>query len=325
MLCGLCGWRRAAADLTLAVMTADERMTAFVTGAAGFLGTELVRVLRRRGHRVFGLTRSIEGAERLRRSGAVPVMGDLLESGQWHDEAAADWVFHLTPHCTTRGSATAAARVSMDGRLLDTLGMAATRRIVYVADASYYGATGSRPITEDRPPLPFARGRRLMPALTRLDGYIVTGLPVVTAFPGVIYGNGSWLREGVIDPVMADRRVLRLGSAVAWVSPIHVHDCARALVHLAEHGEAGARYFLANSQPIRMRDFALTVARLLRRRLRLWRLPAPVTRRLADSALTDYLRGHSLFSNIRLRGTGFRFAYPTVDDGLREILEVPHE
>ena len=27
-----------------------------------------------------------------------PVMGDLLEPGQWQDEAAADWVFHLPPH-----------------------------------------------------------------------------------------------------------------------------------------------------------------------------------------------------------------------------------
>ena len=48
-----------------------------------------------RGCRVFGLTPSVEAAERVRRLGATPVMGDLLEPGQWQDEAAADWVFHL--------------------------------------------------------------------------------------------------------------------------------------------------------------------------------------------------------------------------------------
>ena len=143
-------------------MTTETRLTAFVTGAAGFLGTELVKVLRSRGHQVFGLARSVEGAERLRRAGAVAVRGDLFEDGQWQDEAAADWVFHVAPHSgcrrLARGAVESAARVSMDAHLLDMLATAPTRRIVYVADASYYGATGVRPITEDQAPRPYARG-----------------------------------------------------------------------------------------------------------------------------------------------------------------------
>lgn len=79
-------------------MATDTRTTTFVTGAAGLMGSELVKVLVVRRHRVFGLTDSVEAAERVRRAGAVPVMGDLLEPGPWQDEAAADWVFHLPPH-----------------------------------------------------------------------------------------------------------------------------------------------------------------------------------------------------------------------------------
>src|SRR6476659_4068679 len=101
-------------------MTGDARPTAFVTGAAGFIGSELVKVLVARGHQVFGLAQCAEAAERVRRAGAVPVMGDLLEPGQWQDEAATDWVFHLPPHPVwerrlthTRAGAIARARVSM--------------------------------------------------------------------------------------------------------------------------------------------------------------------------------------------------------------------
>ena len=79
-------------------MTTDTRATAFVTGAAGFIGTALVKLLVARGHQVLGLTTSSKGAERVHRAGAVPVIGDLLVPGQWQDEAAADWVFHLPPH-----------------------------------------------------------------------------------------------------------------------------------------------------------------------------------------------------------------------------------
>ena len=99
------------------------------------------------------------------------------------------------------------ARVLMDAHLLDAVAAGATRRIVYVADTSCYGATGPRPITEDALPEPSAWGRCLTPALERLEGYIVAGQPIVAAFPGWVYGNGGWFRDRVIEPVMAGRRV----------------------------------------------------------------------------------------------------------------------
>jgi uncharacterized protein YbjT (DUF2867 family) len=70
-------------------MPGDAGATTFITGASGFLGAALVRVLTGRGHRVFALAHSVEAAQRLRHAGAVPVMGNLLEPGQWQDEAAA--------------------------------------------------------------------------------------------------------------------------------------------------------------------------------------------------------------------------------------------
>jgi hypothetical protein len=47
---------------------------------------------------------------------------------------------------------------------------------VYVALASWYGATGTRSITEDEPPRPTGWRRCLTPAIDRLDGYVVAGL-----------------------------------------------------------------------------------------------------------------------------------------------------
>jgi uncharacterized protein len=303
------------------------RATTFVTEAAGFVGSELVKVLTAGGHQVFGLTRSAAGAERLRRAGAVPVVGDLREPGKWQDETGADWVFHVPSHAvcgsrlTRKGAASVAReRVLMDTHLLDAVAAGASRRIVYVADTSCYGAVGSRPVTEDEPPRPSAWGRLLAPALDRVDGYIAAGLPIVTALPGWVYGNASWFRERVIEPVMANRRVVQFGSTGPWVSPIHVHDCARALVHLAERGEPGGRYFLVNNDPIRMQEFAGTFARLANRRLRVWRVPAGATRLMVGSVLANHVQSDAVFSNIRLRGIGFRFDYPTLEHGLRQVV-----
>ena len=228
----------------------------------------------------------------------------------------------------TAGSADAAlanARALMDAHLLDAVAAGTTRRIVYVANTSCYGATGARAITEDEPPKPSLWGSCFTPAFDRLDGYVVAGLPIVTALPGWVYGNGSWFRERVIEPVMAGRRVLQFGTTGPWVSPIHVRDCARALVHLAEFGAVGGRYFLVNNDPIRMFEFATTFARLANRRLRVFRLPAAVTSLVVGAVGADHIRTDAVFSNIRLRGIGFRFQYPTLEQGLEQIVGTLHE
>jgi len=313
-------------------MAIDAPATTFVTGAAGFIGTELVKELTGRGHHVLGLAGSADEAVRLRQIGATAVMGDLLVPGSWQDEAAADWVFHLPPHQSSpwhvtpnRAAAIAGARVLMDAHLLDAVAAGATRRVVYVADTSCYGATGSRPITEDEVLNPHSSERCLTPALDRLDGYLVSGLPIVTALPGWVYGNAAWFREHVIDPIIAGRRVLQFGDPGPWVSPIHVRDCARALVHLAEHGAIGHRYFVVNSDAVRMGEFAATFARLARRPLRVWRMPAVAARVVGSGPVPGNAMSDGVFSNVRLRGTGFRFLYPTLEQGLQQVVGALHE
>jgi nucleoside-diphosphate-sugar epimerase len=54
-------------------------MRIFVTGATGFIGTELVKELIEVGHQVRGLTRSDEGVEQLKQVGAEVHRGDLTD------------------------------------------------------------------------------------------------------------------------------------------------------------------------------------------------------------------------------------------------------
>jgi len=71
-------------------------------------------------------------------------------------------------------------------------------------------------------------------------------------------------------------------------------------------------------------EAAGTFARLANRPLRVWRVPAVVTRLVVGRILADDFLADALFSNIRLRGTGFRFEYPTVEQGLGQIFGALH-
>ena len=291
------------------------------------LGRALVHQLVDRGIQVLRLVGCADTAEEVRATGAVPVVGSLSEGGRWQDEAAADWVFHLPSHTfdgrrisRRNARAIAAQRVSTDAHVLDALTRGGTERLIYVSDASYYGATGPAPVTEDAMPRPTAWGRCFAPALDRLDGYVLAGLPAIIAFPGWVYGNGDWCRLRVIDPVTAGRRVLAVGTPAPWVSPIHVIDCARALIHLAERGRVGQRYFLVNDAPVRLSTFASTFGRLADRPVHLRRVPSLLAKPLVGAVLYQHVTRDAIFSASRLRGLGFQCACPTLEHGLQEVV-----
>jgi uncharacterized protein YbjT (DUF2867 family) len=75
-------------------------MRVFVTGATGFIGTELVKELIEVGHQVRGLTRSDPGVEQLKAVGAEVHRGDLrdldsLRSGAKGMDAVVNLAFNL--------------------------------------------------------------------------------------------------------------------------------------------------------------------------------------------------------------------------------------
>lgn len=300
--------------------------TAFVTDPVGIVGAELVATLVARGHDVLALASSTDAAARIRRAGAIAIAGDLATPGRWQDEVAADWVFHLPPPVDDRrtGPPDARVRISVDRHVFDAVAAGTTRRLVYVANLAGYRAATTTGITENDLPAPCAAESRHTSPLECLEGYVLAGLPIVTGIPGCVYASSGWFRDLIAAPIMAGRRIALLRPADHWVTPIHVHDCARALVHLAERGEIGGRYFIANSEPARLDELAATFARVANRPLRTWPLPA-LTRFLTDRRQAPCGPLDTVLSNLRLRRTGFEFHYPTVEQGCHQILRTFHD
>ena len=218
-------------------------MKVLVTGAAGFLGTAVVRAARRAGHDVIALVRPAAclTGDPWDDEGVTLVRGDLRQRGPWTGQLAeADAVVHLA--ATPSGDLPSQFQATVLGteQLLDALEHADglhLRRVVHVSTFSVYdyaAVPAGTPIDEDSP-LESQLDRRDAYAVTKTiqerlvrDWAARTGTPLVVVRPGAVYGPGADWDHGV---------TMRLPGGFGLVfGPrsrtkfVHVDDVATALV-----------------------------------------------------------------------------------------------
>ena len=79
-------------------------MNVFVTGAGGYIVGSVAAGLRKRGHRVRGLTRAAVGTKQLKSYAIDPVIGNLDDSGLLKREAAVSDMVSDTANADHRGA-----------------------------------------------------------------------------------------------------------------------------------------------------------------------------------------------------------------------------
>ena len=313
-----------------AELSNDHARPIFVTGATGFIGAALVRAAIDAGHAVDALTRNEAHEGPLRKAGANPILGSLTDKdGPWTEAAAsADAVIHLAQPQTFGGRVTKARargygikRLAMDRNLFDALKASRARRIIYVAGTSYYGDCGPALCDETTVTRPMGWGPYLASAIEAVPAEVARGLPVVLAFPGWVYGPGSWFAEYVLAPLHAGKPVYGLTGPSRYTSPVHISDCARALLHLAAAGEPGQRYFIVDDAPVRGERLAELAARALGVEGRARRLPLPLLKLMVGRVISESLAYENRLSNKKLRATGFEFRFKTSDQGVPDVVQ----
>ncbi len=310
-------------------MPSESGQRIFATGATGFIGSHFLCAAVAAGRNVDALTRSKNSAASLSAQGVKPIVGDLSDAeGAWRESVRhADVVVHLAQPKTFGGRLTTThakrycvRRLEMDRALFEAIDPARTRRVIYVAGSSYYGDCGSATCDEDVVPHPMGWGPYLAPAIESLPGYIARGLPVVVAFPGWVYGPGSWFAQYVLEPLHGGKPVYGLRGCTRHTSLVHVDDCGRALLHLTEHGQVGSRYFIVDDFPIPRERLAELAANALGVTGHGYKLPFILLKLLVGQVIAESLAYENRLSNNRLRSTGFSFRFPSCEQGVPQVV-----
>ncbi|HEX6423828.1 MAG TPA: NAD-dependent epimerase/dehydratase family protein [Acidimicrobiales bacterium] len=279
-------------------------MRILLTGATGFIGSEVARRLVADGHRARAMVRRPSRAALLATLDVEPVYGDLLSPASLARAVdGVDAVIHLGARATFEPYARLQPTI-VDGtaQLAQAAAEAGVRHIVYGSSMFVYD--GTAPVDDRTPARPtLAYGRAKLDAEAVLDRTARAGGPSVACIrlPHV-YGPQSLLfglvrRRVVVFPGAGDNEFAQL----------HVDDAARVLVAAAVQGWCGTAP-LADHATVTWNDF-FDVLTTFAPRIRVLRLP----RRLAAAgaavggALLGRL-GPTLVSVDTVRGWNLRLA-----------------
>lgn len=237
--------------------------TAFVSGATGFVGVNLVRALQAAGWRTTALHRAGSDLTYLRDSGCTFAVGDILDKGSLAVAMPerVDAVFHVAADTSAWAPADARqTKINVDGTrnmVAAALGRKA-RRFVLTSSTSAYGRQRKR-ISEtsrsvaDRSWINYERSKWLAEQEVRHG--IASGLDAVIINPSAIlgpYDRNSWAK------LFAQIRDGRVKGAPAGVTAFnHVGDVVAAHIAAVDHGRAGENYILNGEEASFARLFAL--------------------------------------------------------------------
>jgi nucleoside-diphosphate-sugar epimerase len=219
-----------------------------------------------------------------------------------------------------------------------------------------WGAGGVYGLPE-RNPIPFREdesmpdpGNNYLRAKSQQEQYVMRsgrkhGLPYTIIRPTTVYGPRGYYGGGQMLMGLATAPVLGAPKNFTGRIPfVHVRDVARAALHLARHDKASMEVYNVNDDSqMSTKEFFMFMAEL--RGKRFFNLPSinvGVIRKLARTAgavehfvtadllrigpfletdAVDYLNGDFVYSNEKIKSTGFEFLYPDPRPGIRETID----
>ncbi len=251
-------------------------MLAFVTGATGFLGSHVARVLSEQGAELRLLTRSTSNLRNLEGLRAETAVGDLRDAASLEKAmSGCDTVFHVAAdYRLWVRDPDEMYRSNVDGTraILEAARKIRVQRVVHTSSVATIGFTGDGSPADEDSPVSLAdmighyKRSKFMSEQIALEAGR-SGMHVVTVNPTTPIG------EQDVKPTPTGRIVLDFlkrkfpAYVETGLNLVDVRECARGHVAALEKGKSGERYILGGED--------LTLKQILDKLSHITGLPSP--------------------------------------------------
>jgi dihydroflavonol-4-reductase len=233
-------------------------MRAFVTGATGLLGSNLVQALLDQGHEVRGLVRSKEKAQRVFPSAKIEfVNGDMSNvSGFAPSLAGCDVLIHTAAYFREYYQPgehkTSLEKINVQGTV-DLLIAAEKQGVQKAIHISSAGVIGKKPdgTPSDENTLPDDHATSNLYFASKIDAELAIKrflkerkLPVVMILPSWMWGPGDSAPTAAVKLVIDFLNQKIPGVVDGGCSMVDARDVAQATIHAVERGKSGERYIV---------------------------------------------------------------------------------
>jgi nucleoside-diphosphate-sugar epimerase len=233
-------------------------MKVFITGATGYIGSNVAMAYRRAGHDVWGLTRTEEKARILARHEIRPVVGSMQEPGGWSEAAGGCAVlihaavdYQTDPFALDQQTVEFLLSLSKRGPQPKTL--------IYTSGVWVYGDTRGTLVDETTPLNPPKMVAR-RPAIEQLvlNAGDVRGLVIR---PGCVYGYQGGLTGMWFTGAIQANNLSAVGDGANRWTMVHADDLADAYLRAGESGRSGEVFNITDRSRWSVAEMLQAVAR----------------------------------------------------------------
>lgn len=296
-------------------------MRILITGATGFLGRRVCEVLGQAGYTLVALSRDPRRAKQ-----HVP---ELTEAFRWDALKEAlqgcDAVVHLAGETVAGRWTDAKKRALRDSRVLSTqelvnaLAQLSTRPKVFISASAigYYGDRGEETLTEDSSPGSDFLAQVCQDWEREAARAESLDIRVVRLRIGLVIGPSGGALQALL-PIFKLGLGGPLGSGRQFWSWVHRDDVAGAIAFALEREDLRGPINVASPKPVRQREFAQILGRVLKRPAFL-PVPAFALKIVLGEFSSELLSSKRVLPQ-RLQQQGYRFRFAELELALREIL-----
>jgi hypothetical protein len=301
-------------------------MKIFITGANGFVGTNLGRFLLSEGHEVMGLVRSEPKGEGLPK-GVSYVVGEGTQPGRWQEAIAGhDVLINLAGVPIFQRWTPAYKRLLYDTRILTTRNLVdaipaesgSSVTLLSTSGVDYYRFAGDEERDESSPP-----GNDFIATLAHdWEGEATKagdkGVRVVITRFGVVLGRDG----GALPQMILPFRLFvggPLGGGRQWFSWIHIEDLCRAAHFVMTTKEIHGPVNFTAPGPVTNGGLSRAIGKVLGRPS-IMPAPAFMIKLLMGEFGSVILRGQRVVPRL-LQAKGFNFRYDSIEAALENLLK----